>query len=88
MDRRRDGRELVEVADDDDLDAAEPVCTSKFYGAESSRRPPRHRRDACSMVARDALVDFHTAPRRRDVLHRHPQVLLELAAPVVVRQLA
>ena len=25
--------------------------------AESSRRPPRHRRDACSP---DALVDFHT----------------------------
>ena len=40
--------------------------------AESSRRPPRHRRDACSMAWRcrflaarpsrtpDALVDFHT----------------------------
>ena len=36
--------------------------------AESSRRPPRHRRDACSirlrhrreMTAPDALVDFHT----------------------------
>ena len=34
--------------------------------AESSRRPPRHRRDACSMAsmpvphAPDALVDFHT----------------------------
>ena len=31
--------------------------------AESSRRPPRHRCDACSMAWRcapDALVDFHT----------------------------
>ena len=31
--------------------------------AESSRRPPRHRRDACSMAWRcapDTLVDFHT----------------------------
>merc|ERR1712100_792101 len=47
--------------------------------AESSRRPPRHRRDACSMAWRcrflaarrsqhgtpDALVDFHTGGRRR-----------------------
>jgi len=38
--------------------------------AESSRRPPRHRCDACSMawrcrfltaISQDALVDFHTA---------------------------
>ena len=33
--------------------------------AESSRRPPRHRRDVCSMAWRapDTLVDFHTGPR-------------------------
>ena len=40
------------------------VWKSKFYGAferaESSRRPPRHRRDACS------LVDFHTGAGRPD----------------------
>ena len=27
-----------------------PVWKSKFYGAFSSRRPPRHRRDACWMA--------------------------------------
>ena len=38
--------------------------------AESSRRPPRHRRGACSTAWRcrfvpDTLVDFHTAGDRR-----------------------
>ena len=38
-----------------DLGSPAPVWKSKFYGAvraESSRRPPRHRRDACSMAWR------------------------------------
>jgi hypothetical protein len=44
------------------------LCGNQNFTArsESSRRPPRHRRDACSMawrcrfLARDARVDFHT----------------------------
>ena len=36
------------------------IKTLRRVRAESSRRPPRHRRDAGSTAAPDALVDFHT----------------------------
>ena len=49
------------------------LCGNQIYGAfvESSRRPARHRRDACSMAyAPDALVDFHTGTGPRHTAPR------------------
>ena len=59
--------------------------------AESSRRPPRHRRDACSMAWRcrflaaapDALVAFHTV---EDVEHlrRDRAVLPRFSREIII----
>ena len=58
--------ELAITVEETDLEPIAFTCVEirilRRVRAESSRRPPRHRRDACSMAyAPDALVDFHTA---------------------------
>jgi len=65
LDARPEPVLLAEVRDVLGLDAdgaAVPVWNSNLRRVRpgSPRRPPRHRRDACS-TAPDALVDFHTA---------------------------
>ena len=52
--RRRSDRSSHRKAAAKRVDRRAPVWKSKFYGAfaESSRRPPRHRRDALSMAWR------------------------------------
>ncbi len=61
------------------------LCGNQNFTArsESSRRPPRHRRDACSMACTRPLVDFHTghdvdppSPRRRRAARRYRAVAL------------
>ena len=54
--------------------------------SESPRRPPRHRRDACSMIAPDALVDFHTAGDRRPGRGGEPERPVGVARLEAVRR--